>query len=359
VTSSALSAVVVELENQLAERAQEPRQDAAQIERLQAEVCAKRAEHEALEQRLCELGQELRAQREQALELRRLDDELQCALSARASELEVQVASSVEDLHREIASARALENAVDATALQPGGSPRNASRWQVDGAPRHWTEVASLAPPTSSKRNSRAATSRSSSCARVRAPSAATPSRTGRACMRELEQRDRQLANCSASLEALNFAVQTCHDEIHADEGLIAELAGMRIAAVFQRSNAKRSRSLPSLYLDGLGQGDLCLALAGLLGDGQPLSAPAVERLVARWRDARETSKQSPLPREVAYLWTAGIHLEAGIERDSDALLVAVAACVDGSRSVLAVETGERESKQRWLAILNELACAG
>lgn len=363
VTSSALSAVVVELENQLAERAQEPREDAALIEHLQAEVRDKHVERESLEQRLCELEQELQAQREQALELRRLDDELQCALSARASELEARVASSVEDLHREIASARALENAVDATALQlEAARQRNAElEQQVRRRAQQQAdqEVASLAHADQleaelASRNEQILELRNA-CEQLTQRCNSVSEQVEQR-MRELEQRDRQLANCSASLEALNFAVQACHDEIHADAALIDELAGMRIAAVFQRGNTKRSRSLPSLYLDGLGQGDLCLALAGMFGDEQPLSASAFERLVDRWRDARETAKQSPLAREVAYLWTAGIHLETGIERDSDTLLVVVAACVDGSRSVLAVETGERESKDRWLAILNELA---
>ena len=108
-----------------------------------------------------------------------------------------------------------------------------------------------------------------------------------------------------------------------------------------------------------LAQGDLELALQGLLGDVEPLSAASVERLCARWREAHRVWKQQPIEGEVAYIWAEGVYPKAGLGQSGAAVLLLVAAFADGSNSVIAAECGERESKQAWLALLQDLVQRG
>ena len=55
-------------------------------------------------------------------------------------------------------------------------------------------------------------------------------------------------------------------------------------------------------------------------------------------------AKRSLRDREVVYVWADGIYVKAGLERDKAALLVVMGAMRDGTKEVLAVTSGYRES---------------
>src|SRR5207237_8865253 len=119
-------------------------------------------------------------------------------------------------------------------------------------------------------------------------------------------------------------------------------------------------RLLPELYLHGLAQGDFDLALRGLLGDGAPLSAPAIGGLKAGWQAEYELwTTRSVAELEVVYLWVDGVYVKAGLEKDKAAILVVLAALRDGRKVILAVESGYRESTESWAAILRDLKRRG
>jgi transposase-like protein len=102
------------------------------------------------------------------------------------------------------------------------------------------------------------------------------------------------------------------------------------------------------------------LALRGLLGEAAPLSASSIDRLKTVWQAEYEEWKQRCLADlEVVYLWVDGIYVKAGLEKDKAAMLVAVAALRDGSKVVVAVESGSRESTATWSAILRDLKQRG
>ncbi len=129
---------------------------------------------------------------------------------------------------------------------------------------------------------------------------------------------------------------------------------------LFKRRTEEVGQLLPELYLHGLSLGDFDLALRGLLGNGAPLSPGSIERLKACWKAEYEAWKSRPLAElDVVYLWVDGIYVKAGLEKDKAALLVAVAALRDGSKVVLAVESGHRESVESWSAILRDLKSRG
>jgi putative transposase len=133
-----------------------------------------------------------------------------------------------------------------------------------------------------------------------------------------------------------------------------------RVLPLFARRTAVVEAFLPQLYLHGLATGDFDEALRGLLGEDAALSASTMVRLKAKWQQEYDAWRQRPLSDlEVVYLWVDGIYVKAGLEKEKAALLVAVAALSDGSKVILAVEAGVRESTESWSRLLRSLKGRG
>jgi transposase-like protein len=129
-----------------------------------------------------------------------------------------------------------------------------------------------------------------------------------------------------------------------------------RILPLFQRRTKEIGDTLRELYLHGLAQGDFELALRGLLGNAAPLSASSIQRLKEKWTvEYEEWRTRSLHDREVVYLWADGLYVKAGLEKSKAALLVVIAALRDGTKEVLTVESGQRESAESWKAVLRSL----
>jgi putative transposase len=125
-----------------------------------------------------------------------------------------------------------------------------------------------------------------------------------------------------------------------------------RVLPLFKRRTREVGDLLPELYLHGLALGDFELALRGLLGEGAPLSASALARLKGHWQVEYETWKKRRLDDlNVVYVWADGLYVKAGLEDTQAALLVLIGALTDGRKVVLAVESGQRESKESWGAL--------
>jgi putative transposase len=133
-----------------------------------------------------------------------------------------------------------------------------------------------------------------------------------------------------------------------------------RVLPLFTRRTREVSELLPQLYLHGLALGDFELALRGLLGDAAPLSAASLTRLKARWQLEYEAWQQRRLEDlEVVYVWADGLYVKAGLEDTKAALLVMIGALTDGRKVILAVESGQRESKESWRAVLRDRRARG
>lgn len=129
-----------------------------------------------------------------------------------------------------------------------------------------------------------------------------------------------------------------------------------RILPLFKRRTREVGELLPQLYLHGLAEGDFDLALRGLLGEGAPLSASSIARLKGGWQAEYEAYQARPLAdAEIVYLWVDGVYVKAGLEKEKAALLVAIGGARDGSKVVLAVQSGYRESTQSWSGVLRDL----
>ena len=133
-----------------------------------------------------------------------------------------------------------------------------------------------------------------------------------------------------------------------------------KVLPLFRRRTNQVSELLPQLYLHGLSSGDFELAMRGLLGDAAPLSAASIARLRSVWQAEYVAWNQRPLhEKDVVYLWADGIYVKAGLEKDKAALLVLVAGRADGTKEVIAVESGQRESEAAWSSILRDLKKRG
>jgi transposase-like protein len=133
-----------------------------------------------------------------------------------------------------------------------------------------------------------------------------------------------------------------------------------RLLPFFVRRTREVDGLLPELYLHGLAEGDMDLALQGLLGDEAPVSASTVARLKKKWQaEFDEWSQEDLSGLEVVYLWVDGIYVKAGLEKEKAAVLVALAGLSDGTKRVVALGHGYRESIESWAELLRDLKRRG
>ena len=134
-----------------------------------------------------------------------------------------------------------------------------------------------------------------------------------------------------------------------------------RILPPYMRRSPKVAEVLPILYLRGLSTGDFKEALPVLLGsDAAGLSASNITRLVEVWREEFDGFRHRDLSElDYVYVWVDGIHLNIRLEDDRLCLLVMIGARPDGTKELLAVEDGYRESKESWGTLLRDLKRRG
>jgi transposase-like protein len=118
---------------------------------------------------------------------------------------------------------------------------------------------------------------------------------------------------------------------------------------------------LPLLYLHGLSTGDFQEALPVLLGDDAAgLSASAITRLTHIWREEYAAwAKRNLQDRDDVYVWVDGVHFTVRLEGEKLAALVIIGARPDGTKEIVAIEDGYRESTKSWLSLLRSLKARG
>jgi len=125
----------------------------------------------------------------------------------------------------------------------------------------------------------------------------------------------------------------------------------------YLRRSKNVSEVLPLLYLRGLSTGDFREVLPTLLGENASgLSPSAITRLVSVWSEEQAAwKKRSLADRDYVYVWADGVHFNVRLEDDRVAVLVVMGARLDGTKEVIAIEDGFRESKESWLSVLRDL----
>ena len=139
----------------------------------------------------------------------------------------------------------------------------------------------------------------------------------------------------------------------------IDEVTGKRkrfasaILPAWARKSPKVAEVLPLLYLHGLSSGDFGPALEQFLGSGAGLSASTITRLTTQWQDeAVAFNKRSLAATDYVYVWVDGIHLKVRLEQDKVCLLVMIGVRADGTKELVALDDGHRESTESWADLL-------
>ena len=120
----------------------------------------------------------------------------------------------------------------------------------------------------------------------------------------------------------------------------------------------------PWLYLKGISTGDFGEALQALVGpEARGLSATTITRLKAVWeQEYQDWSKRSLAHRSYAYVWADGVYFNVRLE-DTDnkrqCILVLMGATRDGTKELIAITDGYRESEQSWRELLLDVRPRG
>ena len=103
--------------------------------------------------------------------------------------------------------------------------------------------------------------------------------------------------------------------------------------------------------------GDFREALPVLLGDDAAgLSATNIARLTAVWEEDYRRFRQRDLAdRDYVYVWVDGIYCNIRLEDDRLCILVMIGVRPDGTKELVALEEGDRESTDSWATVLRDL----
>jgi putative transposase len=118
---------------------------------------------------------------------------------------------------------------------------------------------------------------------------------------------------------------------------------------------------IPTLYLMGVSSLDMQRGLEAILGPGaQGLSSTTVVRLKQVWQqECADWNGRDLSGKQYVYVWADGIYFNVRCEDARPCLLVMVGALADGTKELLAIADGERESQCSWSEVLLDLKRRG
>ena len=121
------------------------------------------------------------------------------------------------------------------------------------------------------------------------------------------------------------------------------------------RRSPKITDVLPLLYLHGLSGGDFVPALEQFLGSSAGLSASTITRLTEQWQDEQRAFAKRDLSQvDYVYCWADGIHVNIRPDEHKLCLLVLIGVRADGSKELVTLADGYRESSESWADLLRD-----
>ena len=140
---------------------------------------------------------------------------------------------------------------------------------------------------------------------------------------------------------------------------------GMRFTSAILPPYMRRAPSLetliPTLYLKGVSTNDFPEALAAILGEGaKGLSPSSILRLKESWEtDYNAWMNRDLRSKRYVYFWADGIYFNVRLGDDRPCVRVIVGATEDGTKELVALLDGERESAISWKELLLDLKRRG
>jgi putative transposase len=132
------------------------------------------------------------------------------------------------------------------------------------------------------------------------------------------------------------------------------------IVPPWARKSPKVAEVLPLLYLHGLSTGDFAPALSEFFGSSAGLSPSVITRLTTQWQAEHRAFMDRDLSdRDYVYVWVDGVHFNVRLEQDRLCCLVIVGVRLDGTKELVALADGYRESTDSWADLLRDLRHRG
>ncbi len=126
------------------------------------------------------------------------------------------------------------------------------------------------------------------------------------------------------------------------------------------RKSPKVAEVLPLMYLHGMSSMDFAPALEEFFGTAAGLSASVVTRLTTQWQDEAERfSRRSLADRDYVYVWADGVHFNVRLDEHRLCALVIVGVRTDGTKELVSITDGIRESTESWADVLRDLRRRG
>jgi len=126
------------------------------------------------------------------------------------------------------------------------------------------------------------------------------------------------------------------------------------------RKSPKVNEVLPLMYLHGMSSGDFAPALTEFFGSSAGLSASVITRLTTQWQADQRAFADRPLgDRDYVYVWVDGIHFNVRLEEERLCALVVVGVRADGTKELVAITDGYRESTESWADLLRDVKRRG
>ena len=137
-----------------------------------------------------------------------------------------------------------------------------------------------------------------------------------------------------------------------------------KILPPYMRKVPSINNLIPVLYLKGISTGDFPEALSSILGENaQGLSPKSIERLKMKWADEyKEWNQRDLSSKKYVYVWADGIHFNIRLADPEDnrmCFLVLMGSTEEGTKELIAVQAGYRESKSSWQELIGNLKQRG
>ena len=133
-----------------------------------------------------------------------------------------------------------------------------------------------------------------------------------------------------------------------------------RILPPYLRKTKAIEELVPWLYLKGISTSDFPEALGCLGHDGSGLSPTSIVRMKEVWQgEYQNFCRRSLEGKRYVYLWADGIYFNIRLTDDRPCVLVLMGALEDGTKELIAMIDGQRESEQSWLELLMDAKSRG
>jgi len=128
-----------------------------------------------------------------------------------------------------------------------------------------------------------------------------------------------------------------------------------KILAPWCRKSPKVSEVSPLMYLHGMSSGDFAPALGEFFGSEAGLSPSVITRLTRSWQAEREAfMARSLIGKDFVYCWADGVHFNVRLDEERLCCLVVVGVRADGTKELVGLADGYRESAGSWADLLRD-----